>query len=165
MCIKCVKEPRPERHRSCLEQGSYLVNFSKCAVCSKKGFITIKDFVEENEDDETDGSSEQVITYNHHCSSCDHLIADHYYRYNDDEKTQDSLMECVLCGRGADVVHLAKMISEMQQSKHVVLEKAREVVIPCASEIPDDISHRLKIVATAARQKATESQEDDHEWS
>lgn len=161
MCIKCVKTARPERDNCCLDQGSFLVNFLNCAACGKKSFITTKNLVEEEEDDDEDSSSEHTITYDHHCTSCDHLIAEHFYSYKSDDQTQESLMECILCGRGTNVVRIAKMINDIKMSRAVSLEKPRkDAVIKSASEIPQDISSRLQSTV----QRHTTDLEGDDEW-
>jgi len=106
MCKECWLETRPERGTTCLDKGSYVINFKGCHACGKRDFIAEEGRVEEEEDDEEDGCYEETITYNHACKHCAHVIcAEHYYKFEvGADGTQSFLMECALCGRGADHV-------------------------------------------------------------
>ena len=55
-------------------------------------------------DGDGDGGEEtEEVTFTHKCRSCGHVIAHHYYRSVYGPKgEQRFLMECLLCGRGAD---------------------------------------------------------------
>lgn len=100
MCKSCVKEQCPDRGRVCLETGSYLVNYRSCSKCSTKDPLIIADMSSE----ETELT--EVVTYNHTCSNCGHLVASHEYIFRVNEDCQEYEMECLLCGRGEDVVSI-----------------------------------------------------------
>ena len=103
---ECWLESRPERGTTCLDKGSYVINFKGCHACGKRDFIAEEGRVEDEDDDEEDGCYEEIITYNHVCKHCAHVIcAEHYYKFEvSADGTQSFLMECALCGRGADHV-------------------------------------------------------------
>ena len=49
MCKDCLREQYPQRERTCLDDGSYFMNFDKCKNCNKKGWppiTNIKRFAE-----------------------------------------------------------------------------------------------------------------------
>ncbi|XP_013411167.1 protein Churchill [Lingula anatina] len=97
MCLDCVKEEYPDRETVCIETGSYLMNFAKCAHCNNLGDVKIVNRTEEEED------GEELITYQHVCQECGHIIANHRYSfYVEDDEYQMYEMECLLCGRGED---------------------------------------------------------------
>ena len=99
MCEGCCKEPRFDRGHCCLESGAYLVNFAGCYACGAFELTS----VERNTDEQEDGEDyEEVITYVHQCGKCGHKICEHFYSFSVDDKEQAFLMECLLCGRGAD---------------------------------------------------------------
>ncbi|XP_072618722.1 protein Churchill isoform X2 [Vulpes vulpes] len=76
MCGGCVEKEYPNRGNICLENGSFLLNFTGCAVCSKRDFmlITNKSFKEED--------GEEIVTYDHLCKNCHHIIARHEYTFS-----------------------------------------------------------------------------------
>ena len=46
----------------------------------------------------------EEITFKHVCKGCDHVICEHYHSFSFDDKHQDYMMECVLCGKGVDQI-------------------------------------------------------------
>ncbi|XP_019642754.1 PREDICTED: protein Churchill-like isoform X1 [Branchiostoma belcheri] len=86
MCQNCVNNVFPDRGHTCLESGSYLMNFASCAQCNKKELIKIHNKEEREEE------QEQVITYQHLCQNCDHVIAEHEYRFCVEEGYQEYQM-------------------------------------------------------------------------
>uniref|UniRef100_A0A4X1UBF4 Protein Churchill n=1 Tax=Sus scrofa TaxID=9823 RepID=A0A4X1UBF4_PIG len=76
MCGDCVEKEYPNRGNICLENGSFLLNFTGCAVCNKRDFmlITNKSFKEED--------GEEIVTYDHLCKNCHHVIARHEYTFS-----------------------------------------------------------------------------------
>ena len=167
MCNKCVKEERPERERSCLEDGSYLVNYNSCAVCLKKTQITTKDREDNTDIDEDDDFEEQTVTYNHHCATCDHLIAKHYYHFANDGDTQDILMECILCGRGANIVRLTNIIEAIQNRNPTTLEKPKEIqILQNLDNVTSYFHTRLQEISPQADSIAlSHIPNDDSEWN
>ena len=98
MCKDCCVEAYIDRGETVHESGSYLVNFKACKECGVRSLIKIKNKQSEGDEDEDD---EYELTYDHHCSKCDHKICEHFYSYQLDDGYHKYLMECPLCGRGA----------------------------------------------------------------
>lgn len=88
----------PERGRTCLENGSYLLNYKGCGGCGQRDFIKIIDREVTRNDDET----EEEVTFTHVCSLCEHVIATHEYSFSVDDQDQQYSMNCMLCGFGED---------------------------------------------------------------
>nr|XP_048271930.1 protein Churchill isoform X2 [Myodes glareolus] len=65
MCGDCVKKEYPNRGSTCLENGSFLLNFTGCAVCNKLDFMLITNRSLKEED------GEEIVTYDrvHHAVS------------------------------------------------------------------------------------------------
>uniref|UniRef100_A0A8C2LQH2 Protein Churchill n=1 Tax=Cricetulus griseus TaxID=10029 RepID=A0A8C2LQH2_CRIGR len=65
MCVDCVKKEYPNRGNTCLENGSFLLNFIGCAVCNKLDFMLITNRTLKEED------GEEIVTYDrvHHAVS------------------------------------------------------------------------------------------------
>ncbi len=107
MCVECVKEKCPDRGTTCLETGSYMMNFKECAECHKKEPMKVEarqsGTEEEDEEEDSDGG-EELITYDHVCSECGHIIAEHQYTFCVDGEYQEYSMTCLLCGRGSDSI-------------------------------------------------------------
>ncbi|XP_064622816.1 protein Churchill-like [Lineus longissimus] len=97
MCSECVKEEFPNRDNICLENGSYIMNFAGCSQCKKKEPIAVENRVKDEHEDGTES-----VTYQHVCSSCQHVIANHDFTFDIDEEYQNYSMMCLLCGRGED---------------------------------------------------------------
>ncbi|XP_033282753.1 protein Churchill isoform X9 [Orcinus orca] len=57
MCGDCVEKEYPNRGNICLENGSFLLNFIGCAVCSKRDFMLITNKSLKEED------GEEIVTY------------------------------------------------------------------------------------------------------
>jgi len=89
MCNSCVKEEYPDRGSICLEDGSFLNNFSGCAQCHGLDVISIENrTLLEDEDDV--------------CKVCSHLIASHLYTFRVEDDYQEYEMSCLLCGSSED---------------------------------------------------------------
>ena len=54
-----------------------------------------------NVDGDEEKDEEVEITFDHHCSRCDHKICTHFHSYQLDDGHHKYVMECCLCGRGA----------------------------------------------------------------
>ncbi|XP_036699662.1 protein Churchill isoform X2 [Balaenoptera musculus] len=76
MCGDCVEKEYPNRGNICLENGSFLLNFIGCAVCSKRDFMLITNKSLKEED------GEEIVTYDHLCKNCHHVIARHEYTFS-----------------------------------------------------------------------------------
>ena len=87
MCRHCVRTPFPDRDRMCLETGAYLANLAGCKQCSKTSLATEPHSNINNGavDSESDSSSDseclendgELVSYNHVCSECRHLVSSH----------------------------------------------------------------------------------------
>ncbi|XP_065450613.1 protein Churchill isoform X1 [Chrysemys picta bellii] len=62
MCGGCVETEYPSRGNTCLENGSFLLNYVGCVECNKRDFVLIANRATEEED------GEEIITYDrvHH---------------------------------------------------------------------------------------------------
>ncbi|XP_073853641.1 protein Churchill isoform X7 [Macaca fascicularis] len=77
MCGDCVEKEYPNRGNTCLENGSFLLNFTGCAVCSKRDFMLITNKSLKEED------GEEIVTYDPDlCKNCHHVIARHEYTFS-----------------------------------------------------------------------------------
>uniref|UniRef100_A0A3B4HAE0 Protein Churchill n=2 Tax=Haplochromini TaxID=319058 RepID=A0A3B4HAE0_9CICH len=76
MCNGCVQKEYPDRGNTCLENGSYLMNYLGCANCHHRDFVMISNKATEDDD------GEEIVTYDHVCKNCDHVIARHEYTFS-----------------------------------------------------------------------------------
>uniref|UniRef100_A0A803K218 Protein Churchill n=1 Tax=Xenopus tropicalis TaxID=8364 RepID=A0A803K218_XENTR len=83
---------------TCLETGSFLLNYVSCVQCNKRDFVLIVNKTAEEED------GEEIITYDHMCKNCHHVIAKHEYTFSVVDDYQEYTMLCMLCGRAEDSV-------------------------------------------------------------
>ncbi|KAL5008646.1 hypothetical protein ScPMuIL_014227 [Solemya velum] len=97
MCVDCLKERCPDRDTVCLDNGSYLMNYAGCKECKSLDVIKITNRVTSEDED-----GEEVITYQHVCQNCNHLIANHEYTFRLDDDFQVYQMYCMLCGHSDD---------------------------------------------------------------
>ncbi|XP_041262167.1 protein Churchill isoform X3 [Onychostruthus taczanowskii] len=107
MCGGCVGTEYPERGTTCLEGGSFLLNFVGCAQCGRRDFVLVS-----NRAEELDGG-EEIVTYDRAvggpgdlCKNCHHLIARHEYTFSVVDDYQEYTMLCLLCGRAEDSVSI-----------------------------------------------------------
>nr|XP_030711116.1 protein Churchill isoform X9 [Globicephala melas] len=84
MCGDCVEKEYPNRGNICLENGSFLLNFIGCAVCSKRDFMLITNKSLKEED------GEEIVTYDHLCRNCHHVIARHEYTFSIMDEFQET---------------------------------------------------------------------------
>ena len=129
MCKDCVKEVFPDRGDVVLDDGAYILNLANCANCGQRApprSINRQDVEDEEteaavmvlqtdnaEVSETEHTNEliQVTTYTHQCANCDHIIGEHYHRFQtSDNLEQAYYMECILCGKVSDLYHLLPMM-------------------------------------------------------
>ncbi|XP_072167904.1 protein Churchill-like isoform X2 [Diadema setosum] len=89
----------PCQGRTCLDNGTYWMNFERCAECRKREPIKISQRNTEVKDD-----GEEVISYDHVCTYCSHVIAEHEHIFIIDGDYQEYSMNCMLCGIGNDLV-------------------------------------------------------------
>ncbi|XP_057589290.1 protein Churchill isoform X2 [Hippopotamus amphibius kiboko] len=84
MCGDCVEKEYPNRGNICLENGSFLLNFTGCAVCGKRDFMLITNRSLKEED------GEEIVTYDHLCKNCHHVIARHEYTFSIMDEFQET---------------------------------------------------------------------------
>uniref|UniRef100_A0A9L0K1W5 Protein Churchill n=1 Tax=Equus asinus TaxID=9793 RepID=A0A9L0K1W5_EQUAS len=84
----------------CLENGSFLLNFTGCAVCNKRDFMLITNKSLKEED------GEEIVTYDHLCKNCHHVIARHEYTFSIMDEFQEYTMLCLLCGKAEDTISI-----------------------------------------------------------
>ncbi|XP_033612935.1 protein Churchill-like [Fukomys damarensis] len=96
----CVEKEYPNRGNTCLENGSFLLNFTGCAVCSKWDFMLITNKSLKEED------GEETVTYDHLCKNCHHAVAGHEYTFSTVDEFQEYTMLCLLCGIAEDTVSI-----------------------------------------------------------
>ncbi|KAM9420722.1 protein Churchill isoform 1-T1 [Salvelinus alpinus] len=83
---------------TCLENGSYLMNYLGCANCHQRDFVLISNKATEDED------GEEIVTYDHVCKNCDHVVARHEYTFSVVDDYQEYTMLCMLCGKAEDSI-------------------------------------------------------------
>ncbi|XP_041070839.1 protein Churchill isoform X1 [Carcharodon carcharias] len=115
MCGGCVQKEYPERYslsygigvmqrlllfqgNTCLENGSFLLNYVGCAECSKRDFVLIANRTQDDDD------GEELVTYDHVCQNCHHIIAQHEYTFTVVDDYQEYTMLCMLCGKAEDSI-------------------------------------------------------------
>ncbi|CAL1586632.1 unnamed protein product [Knipowitschia caucasica] len=100
MCNGCVHKQYPDRGSTCLEDGSYLLNYQGCVSCHHRDFVLITDRRHEDE------AGEEVVTYQHVCKNCEHVIARHEYTFSVVDEYQEYSMLCLLCGKAEDSISI-----------------------------------------------------------
>ncbi|KAM8847542.1 protein Churchill [Synchiropus splendidus] len=98
MCNGCVHKEYPDRGNTCLEDGSYLMNYLGCASCHQRDFVLISNKSTEDDD------GEEIVTYDHVCKTCDHVVARHEYTFSVVDEYQEYTMLCMLCGKAEDSI-------------------------------------------------------------
>jgi len=97
MCQKCVKEEYPDRGSTCLEEGSYYQNFSRCAECQGQDVLQV-----ENKSIVEDVDGVETVSYDHICRICRHVVASHSCTFKIEDSYQEYEMSCLLCGSSED---------------------------------------------------------------
>jgi hypothetical protein len=41
----------------------------------------------------------EITTFRHQCGDCDHIIGEHFHRFQVNSGVQEYYMECILCGK------------------------------------------------------------------
>ena len=88
MCRHCVRTPFPDRDRMCLETGAYLANMAGCQQCSRNSLTSepqtnsntnngAADSDSDSSDTECLENDGELVSYNHVCSECRHLVSAH----------------------------------------------------------------------------------------
>jgi len=159
MCVHCLREAFPERHRCTLERGTYFLNFAGCYQCKQRNDFPIETS-RTTKEEKSEEEMEETIEYDHTCKQCNHVIARHFYSYteNHEAEIQDYNMSCALCGKGNDSAIMSSAVVVQERTQIVILEEfnAREqaqIAFPSVliSRIPEPPHLTLK-------------DDDDDEW-
>lgn len=113
MCRECVSEIFPKRGTMCMDEGQFLLNLRSCATCGYRGPLREAARTETTSDDECeaidgdvvsgeDVETTETVEFDHVCPKCQHVVGHHFYRSVCNSRTRRFLMECTLCGQGAD---------------------------------------------------------------
>lgn len=155
MCHDCLVEERPDRETVCLDKGHYLLNFKGCKGCGSRGDLVEdqrKVSIEEDDSDSENEEYEEETTFFHKCKKCGHVVCEHFHRFQVNSKTQEWLMECFLCGKGADTIRLGP-------------RRASQVAVKPESELPKFNIGTMAGSAAAAAATVEETKNDsDDEW-
>lgn len=79
----------------------FFFNLNPGVVCGKRSLPKNINRIDQEEDDDDDEDDVLETTYKHTCSDCGHHIASHYYRETFAPENVRYMMECFLCGKGA----------------------------------------------------------------
>ena len=71
-----------------------------CARCGRRDFVLLGNRAAGLHGDD------EIITYDHLCKNCHHLIARHEYTFSVVDDYQEYTMLCLLCGRAEDSVSI-----------------------------------------------------------
>ncbi|KAH0520928.1 Protein Churchill [Microtus ochrogaster] len=123
MCGDCVKKEYPNRVskrarrafparssadiprqarpplQSC-QPGDPGLRAAGCAVCNKLDFMLITNRSLKEED------GEEIVTYDHLCKNCHHVVARHEYTFSIMDEFQEYTMLCLLCGKAEDTISI-----------------------------------------------------------
>uniref|UniRef100_A0A8B9ZVH4 Protein Churchill n=1 Tax=Anas zonorhyncha TaxID=75864 RepID=A0A8B9ZVH4_9AVES len=66
----------PQIGTTCLEGGSFLLNFVGCAQCGRRDLVLLGNRAAGLRGDD------EIVTYDHLCKNCHHLIARHEYTFS-----------------------------------------------------------------------------------
>ena len=103
MCDKAsIREPFVQRGTTCLDAGVYAANWLGCGRCGSSALPAAANPRVEEEEDSDDGEAAEETEFEHRCRDCDALVATHFHRFVAGPLARRWLMECALCGRGAD---------------------------------------------------------------
>lgn len=75
------------------------MNYAGCCQCGNRDSIKI---VNRNVTNDADEEHEELITFQHICSGCNHQIANHEHLFWIEGDYQIYEMQCLLCGHGED---------------------------------------------------------------
>lgn len=101
MCKECVKEVFKDRERTCLETGTWWMNYKGCKECHSMSDLIVTEYKKEEDD------TSEEITYKHVCKKCGHEVAEHSYSFAIEDDEQEYIMSCLLCGNGGDSVSIS----------------------------------------------------------
>nr|XP_042708534.1 protein Churchill [Chrysemys picta bellii] len=101
MCGGCVETEYPSRGNTCLENGSFLLNYVGCVECNKRDFSLITRVSLQGGD-----PCESLVFVPDVCKNCHHMIARHEYTFSVVDDYQEYTMLCLLCGRAEDSISI-----------------------------------------------------------
>ncbi|XP_052770090.1 protein Churchill-like isoform X2 [Mya arenaria] len=74
-----------------------MMNYAGCSQCGESSAIVMV-----NKQTTEDEDGQEVITYQHICQSCSHVIANHEHVFHVEDDYQVYGMYCLLCGQADD---------------------------------------------------------------
>uniref|UniRef100_A0A3P9KZU5 Protein Churchill n=1 Tax=Oryzias latipes TaxID=8090 RepID=A0A3P9KZU5_ORYLA len=119
MCNGCVQKEYPDRGNTCLENGSYLMNYLGCANCHKRDFVLINNKSTEDDD------GEEIVTYDHVCKNCDHVIARHEYTFSVVDEYQVIMLDLSLQDSAQCCLNMHFILSRSTPCSACCVEKQR----------------------------------------
>eukprot|EP00924_Labyrinthula_sp_SR-Ha-C_P004235 maker-scaffold_3-snap-gene-18.47-mRNA-1 protein AED:0.02 eAED:0.02 QI:109/1/1/1/1/1/4/269/159 len=133
MCLDCIKEPLIDRGDTTLESGCYLLNLNPCNSCGVKQPPLSKFPDTTTASIHSEESTEiEEIEFRHLCpsNSCQHVIADHYYKFEVDDEKQTYLMSCALCGKGSKTIfHNGDNLVDNFESEEKLKERKKKTSV------------------------------------
>lgn len=75
------------------------MNYAGCKNCGDRESVRI---VNRQETKDAEEEYEELVTFQHICSNCDHQIANHEHLFRVEGDYQVYEMQCLLCGHGED---------------------------------------------------------------
>lgn len=92
------------------------MNWAGCGSCGSRDLpkIAERSIEEDGAEDDEFCELEEITTFKHLCSACDHFICEHFHKYAATQSRQDFFMECILCGRGTDEKRLDEDATHMK---------------------------------------------------
>jgi len=171
MCVGCLREAFPERERSTLERGSFMLNFAGCKQCgARDDFLVEQKRRREETEDETEQSFEETIEYEHCCKRCGHVVAQHMYEFRVVQlgTVQEFSMSCALCGKGE---HTSSSVPTKPNPSSEDLQQvqddltARLAALDTTSKAALPLNLCVKAPPAAISAPLGKQEVDDDEWS
>ncbi|KAH8061792.1 churchill protein [Aureococcus anophagefferens] len=159
MCDKAsIREPFVQRGTTCLDAGVYAANWLGCGRCGSSALPAAANLRVEEEEDSDDGEAAEETEFEHRCRDCNALVATHFHRFVAGPLARRWLMECALCGRGAD--ERAALAAVAARARPGPAAPPRRALSAAAVAASSDA-----LLARAAATLGVESDDDDDdEW-
>ncbi len=181
MCRKCVREALPARGRTCLDAGAFLANWAGCGACSTQTAPVARAAKFERNggstqqaDEDLAEDEEEETRFEHACGACGHIVAEHYHRFAlIGGSRQAYLMECVLCGKGADETDVFAGVGDRPGPAAAAIQASARFAVSAtaqaeelrqtikAADLTKQMAERIAVVTPAT----TAQEDDDAEWA
>jgi len=133
-----MNETRPDRGRVCLDEGTFLLNWAGCADCGSLQEPVATEMKKEDEENlvalEAETEFQESVLFKHECANCQHVVAPHFYSFTVTSLQQEFLMECPLCGKGADTKFFHVSSQETNLETHKETKQAKTIDLVSLSE-------------------------------